>query len=186
MQDQKKLRTYFSPLLENMGYRCVFISLLKGKKPRLQIFIERLDNASITMEDCTYVTHHLLNALEENDPIEGNYLIEVSSPGVDRPLVTQEDFKRFKGEIAQIVLIHPIQGQKKFKGILLECSNTETIMIEIQDTSNEKKEISFPFLDIQRANLVEKLAEKGKKSSPIKQDIPLKLKNSKKRNKTHA
>lgn len=167
MRDHSRLRAFFSPLLEEMGYRCVLVSLTGGRRPRLQILLERLDDMPITIEDCTAATRRVLNTIEEQDPIGGDYLIEVSSPGLERPLVTEEDFSRFKGKMIRASLTHSYEGRKNFQGVFLGYDGKD-ILLEIQGENNETTKIALPFSNIQRSHLIENLPAKGKKASKPK------------------
>ncbi len=170
MRDHTRLRAFFTPLLEEMGYRCVLVSLTGGRRPRLQILLERLDDTPITIEDCTSATRRLLNVIEEHDPIGGDYLIEVSSPGLERPLVTEEDFSRFKGKTIRVSLTHSYQGRKNFQGVLLGYDGKD-ILLETQGKNNETTKIALPFTNLQHSHLIETLPPKGKKASKPKSTL---------------
>lgn len=142
---------YLEPILSQMGYSCVQVVLRGGNSPLLQIVIERTDETPISIEDCTVVTKKVLDLLEKDDPIGGDYHIEVSSPGLDRPLVKRQDFERFKGSYAQFFLYKDLKGEKKVKGKILDVIKDE-VMLEIeQDGQKEIFEISLE--NIKKANL---------------------------------
>jgi ribosome maturation factor RimP len=85
----------------------------------LQVMAERMDERPMGVDDCTEVTHTVSALLDVADPIEHTYLLEVSSPGIDRPLVRREDYERFQGHEAKLELTAPIEGRRRFRGKLL-------------------------------------------------------------------
>ncbi len=156
MAEKKGLESFqeqFEPLLFDMGYSCFRIILKGGRAPLLQIMIERNDGAMISVSDCTRVTKKVLALLEENDPIGGDYDIEVSSPGADRPLTKREDFERFSGSLIQISLFHEAEGSKKIQGKILSVIK-DVLMLEIdQGPQIEQKVLEISLSNIRKANL---------------------------------
>src|SRR5437763_12585344 len=102
-----------------MGYRLVRVMLTSARRGTLQVMAERLDDAPMTVADCADISRSLSALLDVEDPIAGAYTLEVSSPGVDRPLVRPEDYDRFAGFDAKIELAEPLDGRKRFRGRLL-------------------------------------------------------------------
>ena len=139
----------FSPILQEMGYGCVRVLFRGGASPTLQLMIERLDEKSVAIEDCTRVTRRVLDFLEEDDPIGGDYNVEVSSPGLDRPLVKRQDFERFVGSLIKVSSHRSIEGTKKFQGKILGVKD-DLLILE----SSDGREISLPLSTINKANLV--------------------------------
>src|ERR1700691_3534201 len=107
------------PSLEAMGYRLVRVAFLGARRATLQIMAERLDDTPMTVEDCTEISRSVSALLDVADPIADAYMLEVSSPGIDRPLTRPEDYDRFAGFEAKIELGQPIDGRKRFRGRLL-------------------------------------------------------------------
>jgi ribosome maturation factor RimP len=105
------------PALEGLGYRLVRIKLTAANGTTLQIMAERPDG-SMSVEDCERVSRDLSPLLDVEDPIERAYNLEVSSPGIDRPLVRRSDFERWAGHVAKIELERPLDGRKRFRGKL--------------------------------------------------------------------
>src|ERR1700687_93581 len=99
-----------------MGYRVVRVALTGTGRPTLQVMAERRDDASMTVEDCAEISRSISALLDVADPIAGAYMLEVSSPGIDRPLVRPEDYDRFAGFEARIELNAPLDGRKRFPG----------------------------------------------------------------------
>ncbi len=113
-----RLTTLLQPLVEDLGYEFVGIDHSSNpKNPVLVIYIDAADG--IAVEDCAKVSREIAAILDVEDPIPGKYQLEVSSPGLDRPLFTLEQFRKFSGEVAQISLFAPRDGRRKFKGKIL-------------------------------------------------------------------
>jgi ribosome maturation factor RimP len=113
-----KLTNLLRPLVEDLGYE--FVGLEHGSNPKdpvLVIYIDKEDG--IAVEDCEKVSREVAALLDVEDPIPGRYNLEVSSPGLDRPLFTLEQFEQFSGEVARISLYAPLAGRRKFKGKIL-------------------------------------------------------------------
>src|SRR6202047_1684457 len=105
-----------------MGYRLVRVVITSGRRATLQVMAERLDDQPMTVDDCTQISHSVSALLDVADPIPGAYMLEISSPGIDRPLVRTEDYDRFTGFEARIELARPIEGRERFHGRLLGTS----------------------------------------------------------------
>lgn len=113
-----RLTHLLQPLVEDLGYEFVGLEHSSNpKSPSLVIYIDRPDG--IAVEDCARVSREVAALLDVEDPIPGHYDLEVSSPGLDRPLFTPEQFERFSGEVAQVSLFAPLDGRRKFKGEIL-------------------------------------------------------------------
>jgi ribosome maturation factor RimP len=141
------LEPILEPAIEAAGYRLVRLRLMGGKTKTLQIMAERPDG-TMSVEDCAILSHALLDFIEQEDPLEGDYELEVSSPGIDRPLTRLMDFARYAGHEAKVELAAPIDGRKRFRGLLLGLDGNQVAM-ESQGTR-----ISFPFRGIAEAKLV--------------------------------
>ncbi|HXV23398.1 MAG TPA: ribosome maturation factor RimP [Alphaproteobacteria bacterium] len=136
------------PTVEAMGYGLVRVLISPGRVPRLQVMVERQDQGPLSLDDCTEVSRALSAVLDVEDPIEGAYTLEVSSPGIDRPLTRRADFERFAGLEALVELAEPIEGQRRFKGRLLGVVGDEIRM------SGLEREVRLPIGRIRRAKLV--------------------------------
>jgi ribosome maturation factor RimP len=112
-----RIEALIGPIADDMGLRLVRVRIMSGTPPRLQIMAEREDG-TMSVEDCARLSRVLSPALDVEDPISGEYVLEVSSPGLDRPLVRPEDFVRFAGHQARIELTRLLEGRKRFKGRL--------------------------------------------------------------------
>jgi ribosome maturation factor RimP len=137
------------PPLESMGYELVRVQVSGGESDmRLQIMAERWDRTEMNVEDCASISRAISTILDVEDPISGTYTLEVSSPGLDRPLVRLEDFTRFVGFEARIDTRVAIIDRKRFRGSL-KAVEGETIHIAVDDETYE-----IPFREILRAKLV--------------------------------
>jgi ribosome maturation factor RimP len=114
----------------------------------LQIMAERLDEVPMSVEDCAEISRSLSALLDVADPIAGSYMLEISSPGIDRPLVRAEDYDRFAGFEAKIELNEPLAGRRRFRGRLIGLSDGEVRVM------TETGEVRLPFPAILRAKLV--------------------------------
>lgn len=137
-----------APAIEAAGYRLVRLRLLGGKRKTLQVMAERPDGG-MDIEDCAHLSRELSDFLEREDPIEGEYVLEVSSPGIDRPLTRLTDFARWAGHDAKIELIAPdAEGRKRFAGLLLGLDGND-VVIEVKGARRV-----FPHSSIAEAKLV--------------------------------
>ena len=113
--------------VEAMGYELVGVELLRqGRGLVLRVYIDSEDG--ITLDDCTAVSHQLSGVLDVDDPIHEHYDLEVSSPGLDRPLFGRADFERFRGRRARIGLSVPLEGRRRFKGILAGVEDEDLLL----------------------------------------------------------
>jgi ribosome maturation factor RimP len=108
-----------APALEAMGYDVVRVKIVGKRRPTVQIMAERRDGAAFTIDSCGEISRAVSALLDVEDPISGSYELEVSSPGIDRPLVRRADFERFAGHVAKIESRRAIDGRKRFRGRLL-------------------------------------------------------------------
>jgi ribosome maturation factor RimP len=138
------------PSLEAMGYRLVRVMLSGAKHPTLQLMAERRDDAAMSVEDCAEISRQVSALLDVADPIADAYTLEVSSPGIDRPLVRPEDFDRFAGFVAQVELTQPQDGKRRFRGRLLGRVDAEIRLAG----AGGGGEIRLPFAAIAKAKLV--------------------------------
>jgi ribosome maturation factor RimP len=146
--DTERIAGLIEPSLQAMGYGLVRVLFTGGRRATLQIMAERLDGAPMTVEDCADISRSLSAILDVADPVAGAYNLEVSSPGIDRPLVRRQDFERFAGYEAKIELGQPLHGRKRFRGRLLGLAG-DAVRI-----AAEEGEAALPVADIVRAKLV--------------------------------
>ncbi len=127
----RRLAEIVSPTIEDMGFELVRIRLMSGKRTTLQIMTERPDGG-IEVEDCAKISRAVSAILDVEDPISGEFNLEVSSPGIDRPLTRLKDFERYEGYEVKIDASELIDGRRRFKGVLQGVEDNE-VLIEIQE-----------------------------------------------------
>ena len=144
---EKKLEVMLKPTVEEMGYEIVDVEFVKeGPNWYLRVFVDK--DGGVSIDDCEIISRALEKILDENDPIEQAYFLEISSPGIDRPLKKKEDFIKFNGETVDVKLYRPIEGSIEYTGKLLSYTDDGTVTIE-----TEEKEISFEKKDIASVRL---------------------------------
>ena len=143
-----RLGTLLEPVVEAMGYAIVRIMVLGQKRPRLQIMVERRDERAMTVDDCAEVSRAISAVLDVEDPIAGAHVLEVSSPGIDRPLVRLADFERFAGFDAKIETERPIAERRRFTGRLLGTAGDRVRL------RTDAGDVELPYAEIARAKLL--------------------------------
>jgi ribosome maturation factor RimP len=126
----------------------VLVRLIEGGRRTLQIMAERADNRNMTVEDCATISHSISAILDVEDPIKGAYTLEVSSPGIDRPLVKFTDFVRFKGFDARLETKMTIDGRKRFKGTIVHVEGNEIVL------ESDGAQVHIPYNLVQSAKLL--------------------------------
>lgn len=138
-----------APTLEHMGYELVRVQVSGKERPVVQIMADRADGTGFTVEDCTEISHAIGAVLDVADPIKAEWMLEVSSPGIDRPLTRTKDWERYAGHIATVEMLIPYEGRKRFRGIVLgadlECARLRL---------DEGGDIALPRDQMRRAKLV--------------------------------
>ncbi|SOC50958.1 ribosome maturation factor RimP [Chromohalobacter canadensis] len=141
------LNTLIEPVVTAMGFDLWGVDYLaQGKHSRLVIYIESAEG--VTVDDCASVSRQVSGVLDVEDPIAGEYRLEVSSPGMDRPLFTLAQFARFKGSRVQVKLSAPFEGRRKFQGQLAGVEGDE-ILLQL-----DGQEYCFPVESIEQARVV--------------------------------
>ena len=115
---ERRLQELLEPAVEVLGYELVGVRFVsQGHNRVLRIYID--SDAGITVKDCERVSYQVSGVLDVEDPIHSRYTLEVSSPGLDRPLFTLAHFEQFTGETVQLNVFAPVEGRRKFKGAIL-------------------------------------------------------------------
>lgn len=148
MQLTDRIEDLITPTVEGMGFWVVRVQLSGKQQLRLQIMAERQDGEAMVVDDCADLSRAISAVLDVEDPISGAYTLEVSSPGIDRPLVKMRDFERFVGFEVRVETSLPVEGRKRFRGRL---SSVEDGLVRV---SVEGTDYALPFTDIARAKLV--------------------------------
>ena len=141
------------PVLGDLGYRLVRVRLSGLAGCTVQIMAERPDG-SMTVADCERASRALSPVFDVADPVEGAYHLELSSPGIDRPLVRRSDFDRYAGHLVKIEMASPVEGRRRFRGTLLG-SEGETARIRVEGAAADRPaEATLPIRDMEEAKLV--------------------------------
>lgn len=148
MIDAKGIEALIVPSLEAMGYRIVRTVFTGGRGATLQVMAERADDAAMSVDDCSLVSQTVSALLDVADPIAESYQLEVSSPGIDRPLFRPEDYERFAGFEAKLELHQPLDGRRRFRGRLLGLDG-DAVKVNLG-----AEIVRLPFAGIARAKLV--------------------------------
>jgi len=143
-----EIERMIAPTVADMGYDIVRVLLSGNRRARLQIMAERRDGAAMNVDDCVELSHAVSAILDVEDPIAGAYELEVSSPGIDRPLTRLADFDRFAGFEAKLETARAVDGRRRWHGRLCGTAGGE-IVIE-----TETGEVALPFSDVTKAKLV--------------------------------
>jgi ribosome maturation factor RimP len=142
--------TLIEPTLQSMGYALVRVAIVGAAgRPTLQVMAERNDGAAMAVEDCADISEAVSAVLDVEDPIAGAYTLEVSSPGIDRPLVKKADYERFAGFEARVETSEPVAGRKRFRGRVLGTGD-DTVRLKL-DTGED---VDVPLARIIKAKLV--------------------------------
>lgn len=145
---QDKLQALIEPLVESMGYELVLLEFSPHKgSAMVRLFIDA--PAGITLGDCERVSREVEGVLDVEDPIPQNYRLEVSSPGLDRPLVKPAHYERFAGQVAKVQLIAPKAGRRKFQGVLKGLKDGQVVL-----ETTEAGTVELKLDEIERARLV--------------------------------
>ena len=144
---EDKLAGLLKPAIEGLGFELIRISVQGTGKPTIQVMAERPDRTMV-VEDCAKLSREISAVMDVEDPILGEYVLEVSSPGIDRPLTRPKDFEDFKGFEARLMTRDLVDGQRRFKGKLLGLREEKIIL----DT--EEGETELEFNNIEKAKLV--------------------------------
>jgi ribosome maturation factor RimP len=142
------LSKLFEPVVESMGYELVGVELIgAGAYGTLRVYIDR--DSGVSLDDCAAISHQISGILDVEEPIKQAYDLEVSSPGIERPLFKLVDFERYAGKTARIKLAVGLLGRKNFKGELQGVADSKLVTIEV-----DGEVFDLPYADIAKANLV--------------------------------
>ena len=142
----RRIEDIVAPTIVGMGYELVRVAMSKGGT--LQIMIEPADGRAMDVEACAVLSRALSAVLDVEDPMPGSYTLEVSSPGIDRPLTREKDYVRWVGHVARMETLEPVEGKRRFKGMLLGLENG-AVRMKLDDG----KEAQVPLALVSRAKL---------------------------------
>lgn len=127
----RRMAEILTPVIEDMGFEVVRIRLMGGKSNTLQIMVER-PNGGIEVDECALVSTAVSAVLDVEDPLEDPYALEVSSPGIDRPLTRLKDFENWEGYEARVETTEIIDGRRRFRGLLAGVEGDE-VLVNIEE-----------------------------------------------------
>jgi len=160
----EELEKLIGPVVTALGYELIGVEQLRqGRAALVRVYIDSA--AGIALADCERVSHQLSGVLDVADPIRGAYTLEVSSPGLDRPLFTREHFRRHAGALAKLRLQRPVDGQRQFRGRLCGVHGAEVIL----DVGGAQ--VRLPLELIERARLIPEDGT-GPEPGPDDVDVP--------------
>ena len=145
-RESVELRKLLEPAVTALGFQLVGVEFIQGKNGLLRVYIDHENG--ITVDDCQAVSEQVSGVLDVEDPIKGNYTLEVSSPGMDRPIYTLAQFQRFVGQQVSVRVGRALQGRRKFKGPL-RAVESDDLVIEVDGA-----EVRVPMDAIEQARLV--------------------------------
>lgn len=150
MDQAKHIEGLIAPTVQELGYEIVRVQVTGTQQPRLQIMAERVDGSGMDVEDCAAISRAISATLDVEDPIAGEFTLEVSSPGIDRPLTRLKDFQDWSGFDVRVELKGEAAGRKRYTGRLLGLDEEDKILIE----TSEGEDYALDFDDVQRAKLL--------------------------------
>lgn len=142
-----QIRELIESTVEGLGFELVRVTYGGGRKPTLQIMAERPDG-TMGVEDCATLSREVSLILDVEDPLPGEYLLEVSSPGVDRPLTRKKDFERWIGFETKVELENQIDGRRRFKGRMTSFDGSDIVLDTDEGT------VVLPYSDVAKAKLI--------------------------------
>ncbi|SDI08611.1 ribosome maturation factor RimP [Pseudomonas panipatensis] len=143
----EQLQALLAPVVEALGYECWGLEFIsQGRHSLLRVYIDRPEG--ILIDDCEIVSRQVSGVLDVEDPISGEYTLEVSSPGMDRPLFTLEQFARYVGEQVKIKLRTPFERRRNFQGILRGVEEQDVVVLV------DDHEYLLPIDSIDKANII--------------------------------
>lgn len=147
-QDPFNLRDLLEPAVTALGCELVGIEYHpSGQHSLLRVYIDKPDG--VTVDDCSAVSYQVSGLLDVEDPVPGHYTLEVSSPGLDRPLFQAHDFERFAGREIKVRMRFPVAGQRNFRGLLQGLQEQQVVIVE-----QDGKRVGLPLEQIEQARLV--------------------------------
>lgn len=163
-QQEKTILSLIEPVADGLGLEIVRVRLMGGKRPILQIMTEKAGGAPTNVEDCADLSHAISPVLEAADPVSDPYRLEVSTPGIDRPLTRKGDFGRWTGHLAKVELAMPISGRRRFQGIITR-EDDRGVAIELDDESELVAQVD----EMSKASLVltDELIDAAKKAGGL-------------------
>ena len=155
MADVAAIARLIEPEVKSLGYDLVRVTMVGGASdPTLQVMAERPETRQLDIADCERISRNLSELLDRTDPIEGSYRLEVSSPGIDRPLTRSRDYRDWAGHEARITLAEPREGRRQFSGTI---EGVDGEHVRLLDKSGEPHRLAFSQISSAKLLLTDKL-----------------------------
>lgn len=175
--EDRKMIELIDPIAEALGLDVVRVRLMGSNRPggarRLQVMAERKTDGDINVNECARLSRAISAYMDEADPIEGEYVLEVSSPGIDRPLTRLKDFETFEGLEVRLELDRMAEGRKRFRGLLqgIETEDGEAHVAIDLEGEEETTLIPFSWIVDAKIMLTDELLKKGAEARALKGEI---------------
>ena len=166
-ETDKRILSIIEPVANDMGYDVVRIRVMSGKRSVLQIMGARQSDGLMNVDDCAQLSHAVSSTLEVEDPLRDAYVLEVSSPGLDRPLTSLKDFEDFEGYLARIELDRLVEGRKRFRGVLagIDGNNVDINL----DGDDDTAQIPFDWISEAKLLITDELIKAGQEKKEAAQ-----------------
>ena len=160
-EQESQILSLVTPVAEQIGMEIVRLRIQGGRRPHLQIMAERAGGAPTNVEDCASLSRAIAPMLDEADPIKEAYTLEVSTPGIDRPLTREGDFGRWVGHAAKVELVRPIDGRRRFSGMItgededgahLELDDETELVAHVHEMSKASLILTDELIEAARAD----------------------------------
>ena len=151
------------PIAEDLGLNIVRVRVMSGKRKTVQIMAERKSDGLMHVGDCEKLSRELSATLEVEDPISDGYVLEVSSPGLDRPLTSLADFTTYEGYLARLELDRLVEGRKRFRGVLAGIDG-DSVDINLDGEADNTASIPFDWISEAKLLITDELVAAGQKA----------------------
>lgn len=160
--EDRKLLDLLDPVAEAAGYEIVRLRLMGGSKSgrTLQVMAERPSDGDMNVDDCARLSRALSEVLDAADPVSGDYRLEVSSPGIDRPLTRLKDFETYEGLEARLELDRLVENRKRFKGVLAGVEGQD-VLIDLEGEEETTAQVPFAWISDAKLVLNDALLKRG-------------------------
>ena len=158
-ETDKRILGIIEPVANDMGYDVVRIRVMSGKRSTLQIMAARQSDGLMNVDDCATLSQAVSSTLEVEDPLRDAYVLEVSSPGLDRPLTSLKDFEVYAGYLARIELDRLVEGRKRFRGVLAGVDG-DNVDINL-DGEDDTAQIPFEWISESKLLITDELIKAG-------------------------
>lgn len=142
---EQRLIDIIEPVAADLGFRLVHLSM---NNETLQVMAENPETKNLNIDECAKLSREISAVLDVEDPISGRYMLEVGSPGIDRPLMNAQDFVDYNGFEAKIEIDPPLEGQKRFRGFIMDMEDDDVVL------KTDQGEVAFPLNSVHKAKLV--------------------------------